>query len=597
MPFTVQHLIEGRGEPVVARPEESASVALERMIENDFSQLPVVDDSNTVLGVITSDSLARAVNNLDVPVSALHVSDALERKPEARAEDDLFDVLDDLGKAYAILIVDAHRHLQGIITSYDAMDYFRRRAQDTMRVEDIELMLRELIYKTFTDGEGVVQQSQLDEAIEAVTNPTRGLAERFEAGLRQYLKLQSPDAKLVSLNKEWATQAFERMADKTSTKAFENLSLNEFIELIVNKSQWDHYSGLFNNLDPAAVRRMLHNVRDTRNDLMHFRGQISAMQRDALRACSHWLSYPLSLLEKRQLAQSKVSAAASEAEHMTHTASGVAADVADSDAPEQTEESPEEAIDPRDSRYAPLALFLKGQVRDRNRVSLTFAQIESIINMSLPPTAREHRSFWANDSVGHVQSKQWLDVDWRVASVDMSNEVVLFSRIREREKLYIDFFSMLLAELRKNARFPYRNNTPDGLNWLTIAGMPEKGPQVALLVFSFARNHRFRIELYIDTGNQERNKRLFDYLHAQKEAIEGELFPGVDGKGENPLSISLGWERLDHRRASRIYLYCPASITDDEKELQRAIAWAASATEMFEKVMNQRLADAIRDNA
>lgn len=48
------------------------------------------------------------------------------------------------------------------------------------------------------------------------------------------------------------------------------------------------------------------------------------------------------------------------------------------------------------------------------------------------------------------------------------------------------------------------------------------------------------VQLYIDRGEESENKRIFDHLHAQREAVEKSF--------GNPLS----WERLDGKRACRI---------------------------------------------
>lgn len=49
-----------------------------------------------------------------------------------------------------------------------------------------------------------------------------------------------------------------------------------------------------------------------------------------------------------------------------------------------------------------------------------------------------------------------------------------------------------------------------------------------------------RIELYIDKKNQEENKKIFDYLHKNREEIEKNF------------SHKLDWQRMDTKRASRI---------------------------------------------
>lgn len=60
-------------------------------------------------------------------------------------------------------------------------------------------------------------------------------------------------------------------------------------------------------------------------------------------------------------------------------------------------------------------------------VVLTFVEVEQIVGRSLPPSARRHRAWWANDA-SHAQARQWLDAAWRVDLVDLVHERVRIVR-------------------------------------------------------------------------------------------------------------------------------------------------------------------------
>ncbi len=137
MLFTVQQLIADRPTPTIVGPEQTGLEALNLMIQHDYSQLPVVDDASRLVGLITGDSLLRAVNNLGVIPKELRVKDAQLKPRTANVESDVFDLIDDLKATAAVLIVDAAQQLVGIVTDYDAMEFLRRRAEDMMLVEDI----------------------------------------------------------------------------------------------------------------------------------------------------------------------------------------------------------------------------------------------------------------------------------------------------------------------------------------------------------------------------------------------------------------------------------------------------------------------------
>jgi hypothetical protein len=155
----------------------------------------------------------------------------------------------------------------------------------------------------------------------------------------------------------------------------------------------------------------------------------------------------------------------------------------------------------------------------------------------------------------------------------MSSERVTFTSIKEREQAYIEFYSSLLSELRSLGGMPVRTNSADGRGWIVVARLaPEGEAQLSIVGFSFARGGRFRVELYIDQGDKETNKRIFDELRLRREEVESEI--------EEVLS----WERLDARRASRVAAYRPGTITDGAEALAELRAWAAATIVKFYKV-------------
>jgi hypothetical protein len=238
----------------------------------------------------------------------------------------------------------------------------------------------------------------------------------------------------------------------------------------------------------------------------------------------------------------------------------------------------EEEIDVNDSRYAPLAVWLQAQANDR--VVCTFKDIEAIIQDDLPPSARQHRNWWANDSVSHAQSIQWLEAGWRVSSVNMSTEQVVFSRMGDRQSKYINFFSQLQEKLQTIDELTIKPQTnPQGRHWFTLLVGPKNDAdsQPIWMVFSFARKSRFRIEIYISEQEQTHNKLIFDLLCSQKDEIE------------SAFGAEMSWERLDGKSSSRIAYYrANSSITDDNEALAHMQDWAIEVLPRFYNALSER---------
>ncbi|MEZ4293343.1 MAG: DUF4268 domain-containing protein [Polyangiaceae bacterium] len=160
--------------------------------------------------------------------------------------------------------------------------------------------------------------------------------------------------------------------------------------------------------------------------------------------------------------------------------------------------------------------------------------------------------------------------------MSIAEEKVTFHRPTERAQAYLAFYSELVEELEKASPGLVGASRPSGLNWLNVKYLSHAGQRVGVLAFTFAHRARFRVELYIDCGDGDRNKVVFDRLLAHKHRFETAL-------GE------VAWERLDNRRASRIAVYRAGSIEDPPKKLAALRAWGVEYMGRFNALIGPLL--------
>lgn len=100
-------------------------------------------------------------------------------------------------------------------------------------------------------------------------------------------------------------------------------------------------------------------------------------------------------------------------------------------------------------KYEPLQDHLKTQKAES--IPLTFDEIEGIIGARLPPSARKHPAWWANDAAHHVNARAWLSAGYRTENVDIGRERLVFRRVRSRSTLRVENATAeggLLARIR-----------------------------------------------------------------------------------------------------------------------------------------------------
>ena len=74
------------------------------------------------------------------------------------------------------------------------------------------------------------------------------------------------------------------------------------------------------------------------------------------------------------------------------------------------------------SKYLKLTTYLANM--DAGAWETTFNDVEDVLGMPLPDSARMHRAWWANQ--GHAQSAAWLNAGYKTVSVDLTAEKVTF---------------------------------------------------------------------------------------------------------------------------------------------------------------------------
>lgn len=548
MPYQIEQLLEGKSKMVSVSKEDTILHALSLMLEHDYSQLPVLENNgefDDVVGMVTYEGIIRGIRNFSINIESLKSRDVMEKAFTCNAGDDLFDILDRLKESSSAVVYSSEfPEIAGIITSYDITEYFRAQTEDLMRVEDIESTVRDLIQEAYTTIRPLGEEDFVDE-----------------------IKLNNA-AKSVSYGRP---------------KNFDKLSLSEYINLLTLSETWGFFEPIF-NLPAEPIKNLLNGIRETRNQLAHFRGDLSTEERDRLKFAVDWITRCQEDYQKEkegkkfELTRQKSSLGESEKESEIQKAEEQIEGLV-------TSKEPVEYVFSESTkgtgRYASLADWLQSQSGRQSQITLTFNQVEEIIGGNLPGSAREFRNWWANDSVGHIHSQLWLDAGWRTTYINLNEKRVTFIRIKEREKAYIDFFTKLLKELNNKASFPVRELSPNGANWIVIQTIPRSGQSFGSYAISFSRTKKLRVELYLDLLDKSQTKIAFESLLKQKEEFEKHLGP-------------IEWEKLENRRASRLAVYKDGQITDDEL-LPDLIEWSVNMVSRMYEVLTEPAEKAIHD--
>jgi hypothetical protein len=135
-----------------------------------------------------------------------------------------------------------------------------------------------------------------------------------------------------------------------------------------------------------------------------------------------------------------------------------------------------------------------------------------------------------------------------------------------RQELFAEVLTGLIVQ-HPAIRMPARNNG----NWLPFASGPFGSWSIAVTA-----QGQLKVEAYLDSGDKDWNKQLFDEMASQAAMWEQEV------------GTTLDWERMDDKRASRIAAYHQLDL-DDEEVSTEAKDWATSTLTAMYGALNAHL--------
>jgi CBS domain-containing protein len=243
----VNRLIPEAQDVVAVSPTDTAGDALALMRKHGYSQLPVVQNGE-VVGLFSYRAFSLEVagmTNIKVAPTSLPVEEFLEHETPvfASLNDEFRGLIDHLDRRDAV-IVSGRNNLIGLLTPLDVLRYLFKVANAFVLVEEIELSLREL------------------------------------------LRIAVPGAEQL------ASLAGMILADKykgrSLPKRFEEMTFDDYIALVRDGRGWPHFEAVLQGTRDLRKAR-LERVRDLRNDLFHFKRELSLEDHQTLTSCRSWL--------------------------------------------------------------------------------------------------------------------------------------------------------------------------------------------------------------------------------------------------------------------------------------------------------------------
>ncbi|PQJ33612.1 hypothetical protein BSZ35_02460 [Salinibacter sp. 10B] len=233
-------------------PDTPVADAVEIMREENYSQLPVVDDER-VMGIFSYRSFTEGILDLleqNPSEDELTVGALMNQPPFRSVERDPEEVFEDLDRHDAVL-VESRTNLTGILTAMDVLHHLHSVAQPFVLIAEIERHAREVI-------DSCVDEDELEECA------VRALHES---------PYQDEEDVPVELTE---------------------MSMGDLVGIVRHGDNWnthfgDAFSASGNDLQRGIVETRLDDIRELRNTVFHLKRSLDEDEIDTLRETRTWI--------------------------------------------------------------------------------------------------------------------------------------------------------------------------------------------------------------------------------------------------------------------------------------------------------------------
>lgn len=226
---------KGKPELVTVDCGDTIESVVKIMIENDFSQLPIMEKDDFI-GVISFESIVKWIFCKSGKVNLNSCVEYAMKDPDPRSyESDLFGLMDTLAnKSYIVL---SKNNEYEIITNYGILTYFRDFSESFLIINDIENSLRKIISLKFDK-------------------------EEFKVASRKALSWKDKPPDYI-----------------------EHMDFSDYQTFI--SKEWDDFENILD--DKSEFNRYIDKTRQIRNKVMHFRDTIEEIDTSCLKMFNTWL--------------------------------------------------------------------------------------------------------------------------------------------------------------------------------------------------------------------------------------------------------------------------------------------------------------------